>query len=281
MSEFQESNYQGHTGTPRWVALAVIVLAGVSLLALGVGWSAISHSNGVQQTALQKNDELAQRLAKSEEINHQLQNDLRVVAEKVNTAQADEIVDRKQTKIASAQYKQYDKKLTGLESSLKSELAAKASADDVKSLSGDVSGVRNDLADTKHNLELAKGEMGTLIARNHEEIDQLRRMGVRDYFEFTLTRKGGPQKVGDVVQLALKNTNPKRNQFTINVIADDRSFEKKNRSVNEPIFFYTGGSRAALELVINKVSKTTASGYLSAPKSGGASTASNSSSSGQ
>jgi hypothetical protein len=63
----------------------------------------------------------------------------------------------------------------------------------------------------------------------------------------------------------------KKNQFTINVLADDKNFEKKNRSVNEPIFFYTGGSRQPLELVINKVSKTTASGYLSVPKNAGAS----------
>jgi hypothetical protein len=107
--------------------------------------------------------------------------------------------------------------------------------------------------------------MGTLIARNHDEIDQLRRMGQRDYFEFTVQRKRGATKVG-VIQVELRDTNTKKNQYTINVLADDKSFEKKNRSVNEPIFFYTGGTRAALELVVNKVTKTTASGYLSVPK---------------
>jgi len=79
----------------------------------------------------------------------------------------------------------------------------------------------------------------------------------------------------------LRDTNTKKNQYTINVLADDKSFEKKNRSVNEPIFFYTGGSRAALELVINKVTKTAATGYLSIPKSAGAASASTSSSSGR
>ena len=68
------------------------------------------------------------------------------------------------------------------------------------------------------------------------------------------------------IQVELKDTNTKKNQYTINVLADDKNFEKKNRSVNEPIFFYTGGTRAALELVVNKVTKTTASGYLSVPK---------------
>jgi hypothetical protein len=78
-----------------------------------------------------------------------------------------------------------------------------------------------------------------------------------------------------VVQVELKDTNTKKNQFTINVLADDKSFEKKNRSVNEPIFFYTGGNRQAVELVINKVGKNTASGYLSVPKSAGTTTTSN------
>jgi hypothetical protein len=127
---------------------------------------------------------------------------------------------------------------------------------------------------------MARSEMGTLIARNHDEIDQLRRMGQRDYFEFTVTRKGGSQKVGSI-QVQLRDTNTKKNQFTINVLADDKSFEKKNRSVNEPIFFYTGGTRAALELVVNKVTKSTASGYLSIPKTPETTAASSGSTSGQ
>jgi hypothetical protein len=153
------------------------------------------------------------------------------------------------------------------------QLAAKANTDDVNKLNSDVTGVRTDLDATKNNLQMARSEMGTLIARNHDEIDQLRRMGTRDYYEFTVTRKAGAQKVG-AVQVELKGANPKKNQFTINVLADDKSFEKKNRSVNEPIFFYTSGSHAALELVINKVTKSSASGYLSVPKSAGSTSAS-------
>jgi len=147
-------------------------------------------------------------------------------------------------------------------------------------LNTDVTGVRTDPDATKNNLQMARSEMGTLIARNHDEIDQLRHMGTRDYYEFTVNRKGGAQKIGSVVQVELKNTNQKKSQFTINVLADDRTFEKKNRSVNEPIFFYTGGSRAALELVINKVTKSSASGYLSVPKAAGT-TAASASTSGQ
>jgi hypothetical protein len=278
MSEFQEPISHTTTGTPRWVGLAVAVLGGVSLLGLGVGLSALNHANGIEQSTQtsvkQANDALAQRLAKEDEVNQALQSDLKVVTDKLNLTQGELLAARKQNKKATAAV---DQKVDGLATSVKAELATKANAGDVDKLNGDVTGVKSDLDAQKNNLQMARSEMGTLIARNHDEIDQLRRMGQRDYFEFTVTRKGGNQKVG-TIQVELKDTNTKKNQYTINVLADDKSFEKKNRSVNEPIFFYTGGTRAALELVVNKVSKTTASGYLSVPKAPETAAASNSSS---
>ena len=281
MSEFQEPLNHTTSGTPRWVGLAVAVLGGVSLLGLGVGWSALSHANSVEQSTQasvkQANDVLSQRLAKEDEINQALQSDLKVVTDKLNLTQGQLIAARKQNKTATAAV---DQKVNGLATSVKAELATKANAEDLNKLNGDVTGVKGDLDATKNSIQMARSEMGTLIARNHDEIDQLRRMGQRDYFEFTVTRKGGSQKVG-TIQVQLRDTNTKKNQFTMNVLADDKSFEKKNRSVNEPIFFYTGGTRAALELVVNKVSKTSASGYLSIPKTPETTAASTNSSSGQ
>jgi small-conductance mechanosensitive channel len=278
MSDFQEPVYHTTAGAPRWVGLAVAVLGGVSILGLGVGLSALNHVNSIQQateaSVKQSTDGLSQRLAKEDEINQQLQSDLRVVTDKLNLTQTQLFAARKQTKATTVAV---DKKLSGLESSVNTQLATKANADDVNKLNGDVTGVKSDLDATKNSIQMARSEMGTLIARNHDEIDQLRRMGQRDYFEFTVTRKSGAEKVGSI-QVELKDTNTKKNQYTINVLADDKSFEKKNRSVNEPIFFYTGGSHAALELVVNKVSKTSASGYLSVPKAAGTASASTSTS---
>jgi small-conductance mechanosensitive channel len=274
MSDFQEPIYHTNAGAPRWVGLAVAVLGGVSVLSLGVGLSALNHANNIQQateaSVRQSTDALSQRLAKDDEINQQLQSDLKVVTGKLNLTETQLVAARRQTKATTVAV---DKKLTGLESSVNSQLATKANTDDVNKLNGDVNGVKTDLDATKNSIQMARSEMGTLIARNHDEIDQLRRMGQRDYFEFTVTRKSGAERVGSIM-VELKDTNTKKNQYTINVLADDKSFEKKNRSVNEPIFFYTGGSHAALELVVNKVSKTTASGYLSVPKSAGATSAS-------
>jgi len=277
MSEFQEPIIQTSTGAPRWVGLAVAILGGVSLIGLGVGGAAISHVNSIESTQAslkQSNDALSQKLAKDDEINQQLQSDLKVVTDKLNVTQSELLAARKQTRATASAV---DKKLTGLQTSVNSQLAGKASADDVNKLNGDVTGVKSDLDATKDSLQMARSEMGTLIARNHDEIDQLRRMGQRDYFEFTVTRKAGAQKVGSI-QVELKDTNTKKNQYTINILADDKNFEKKNRSVNEPIFFYTGGSHAALEFVVNKVTKTSATGYLSVPKSAGTTAASTASS---
>jgi hypothetical protein len=272
MSEFQESPTTN--GTPRWVGLAVGVLGGISLLGLGVGLSALNQARNIEQstqaTVRQANEAVNQRLAKADEINQQLQSDVKVVTDKLKVTHADLVAARKQNKYATVAV---DQKVTNLATSVKAELATKANSEDVNKLNGDVSGVKSDLDATKNSIQMARSEMGTLIARNHDEIDQLRRMGQRDYFEFTVQRKRGATKVGSI-QIELKDTNTKKNRYTINVLADDNSFEKKDRSVNEPIFFYTGGNRAAIELVVNKVTKSTATGYLSVPKAAGATSAS-------
>ena len=274
MSEFQEFSQTGTTGTPRWVGLAVGILGGLSLVGLGLSWSALNQAKSLEQTAVaskQASDALSQRLAKEDEISQQMQSDLKVIADKLNVTQGELVTAHKQTKNATHAV---DQKVDNLATSMKAELATKASADDLTKLNGDVNGVKGDLDATKNSIQMARSEMGTLIARNHDEIDQLRRIGQRDYFEFTVQRKGGATKVGGI-QLVLKDTNPKKNQYTINVLADDNSFEKKNRSVNEPIFFYTGGSHSALELVVNKVTKSSATGYLSVPKPAPTASASN------
>src|SRR5437016_2006493 len=92
----------------------------------------------------------------------------------------------------------------------------------------------------RHNLDMARTEFGTLIARNQDEIDELRRVGERDYVEFTLTGKGNRSKVGDL-KVELRGTNVKKNQFTVALYVDDLRLEKKNRAIDEPIYFYKIG----------------------------------------
>ncbi len=269
MSEDRQPISMVTAGTPRWLGIAVVVLAAVSLLALGIGWSASNAAKSAEQAvatdvkALKQNvDVLSKRLAQAEETNAQVQGELNVVTGRMKLTQGELQSARRQAKQIR---EDYSKQLSAMESSVKSELAAKASAEDVNKLGTDVAGVRSDLDATKNNLQMARGELGTLIARNHEEVDQLRRMGQRDYYEFTLDRKGSRQKVG-ILQVELRSANPKRNQYTIALYVDDMRLEKKNKQVNEPIYFYTRGARAALELVVNQVGKNRVVGYLSVPK---------------
>src|ERR1700755_1859097 len=113
MSEFQEPIHHTTAETPRWVGLAVAVLGGVSLVSLGLGWSAINRTNGIQESTAasvkQSNDAIQQRLAKEEEINQQWESDLKVVTDKLNLTQTQLVSARKATKVASAGL---DKKLT-------------------------------------------------------------------------------------------------------------------------------------------------------------------------
>jgi len=128
-----------------------------------------------------------------------------------------------------------------------------------------VGGVRTDLDTTRDDLKMARSEMGTLIARNHDEIDQLRRLGEREYVEFTIAGKNKPQKVGNLT-VELKGVNPEAQSIQRVMVVEDKRFEKKNRALNEPVFFYTSGTRLPEEMVINKVSKDQVSGYVSIPK---------------
>src|SRR5207247_8976749 len=125
-------------------------------------------------------------------------------------------------------------------------------------------GVKTDLDATREDLKMARSEMGTLIARNHDEIDQLRRLGERDYVEFTIVGRNKPQKVGNVT-VELKGVNEKRNQFSAAVTIEDKQFEKKNRAMNEPIIFHLSGTHIPEEIVINKIGSNTVTGNLRIP----------------
>ena len=154
---------------------------------------------------------------------------------------------------------------------LQAELAQKADQQQMGALNQDVSAQRTDLDNTKKALDsvrsdlgMARSEMGTLIARNHDDIGQLRKMGDRDYFEFTVSRKT-PVHVA-AVGLTLTKTNVKRHRFNLELLADDVQVEKKDRTINEPIFFYVSGSKRPYELVVNEVKQDQVKGYLSTPK---------------
>jgi hypothetical protein len=125
------------------------------------------------------------------------------------------------------------------------------------------------LEETKAKLQRAIGDLGVqsgLIARTREELEALKLTGERTYYEFTLSKQQKkPTPVG-TISLQLKKIDASRGRFTLDVVADDRTIEKKDRNLNEPLQFYSGRDRQLFEIVVNSMAKNKVSGYLSAPK---------------
>src|SRR5580692_12479256 len=259
-----------------WQLPAIIVLGLVAIAGLGFGWNASSKLDSTQQAVTtevksaqqsvqQDMSSLKDRIAQDEKANSDLQGDLKVVTDKLKITQGQLRKARLAAEAAAKQNDETTQKLSALDTSVHTELATKAGTDDVKNVDTKVTAVGADLNTTKEDLKMAKSEMGTLIARNHDEIDQLRRLGERDYVEFTVDGKNKPVKAGNIT-VELKGVNEKNNRFSVEMTVEDKKFVKKNRALNEPIFFYTQGSRYPEEVVINKAGKNTVSGYISIPK---------------
>ena len=140
---------------------------------------------------------------------------------------------------------------------------------DVGGVKTDVASTKADLAATQAKLQSTIGDLGVqsgLIANTRGDLEVLKHKGDRNYYEFTLLKGAQPQAVS-TVSLQLKKTDVKKGKFTINVTADDKTIEKKDRNVSEPIQFYTGRDHLLYEMVIWSVDKKQAVGYLSTPKS--------------
>ena len=266
-------DYTVEKSSPAWQLPAILVLGLIAIGGLAFGWNASNKLDSTKQdvatqlkttqTAIDQDmSSLKDRLAQTEKTNTDLQGDLKVVTGKLKITQGQLKKARQEAVEANQDTVQ---KVTALDTSVHTELATKAAADDLKNVDTKVGGVRTDLDTTREDLKMARSEMGTLIARNHDEIDQLRRLGERDYIEFTIAGKNKPQKVGNVT-VELKGVNEKRGQYSVNLTSEDRLLQKKNRAMNEPIFFYLHGTKIPQELVINKVGKDTVSGYVSIPK---------------
>jgi len=282
--EYNEGNKSGGA----WQLPAIVVLGLIAIGGLAFGWNATSKLDATQQAVTaqvnstkqaveQDMTSLKDRLVQDEKTNADLQGDLKVVTDKLKITQGQLKKARTEAQKANEDTVQ---KLTALDTGVHSELATKATSDDVKNVDTKVGVVRTDLDTTREDLKMARSEMGTLIARNHDEIDQLRRLGERDYVEFTIAGRNKPQKVANLT-VELKGVNEKKGQFSVNMTAEDRSLQKRNRALNEPIFFYLHGTKIPEELVINKVGKDTISGYVSIPKANSAQPQASASSSGK
>ena len=281
MSDEIDRGSGGRQGTPGWMLAAVAVLGVVALVGLVLAHNASTQGQEIQQSlenkvkALQTDftsqvSQLQQRQTQTDTANSGLQSDLSVVTKRLRLTQGDL---RKARQEAEEIKTESEQKIAEMDGAVKTELATKASTDDVKTVDGRVTGVRTDLDTTTNDLKMARSELGTLIARNHEDVEQLRRLGERDYVEFTIDAKNKPQKVGAFV-VELRGTNLNKKRYSVSLIVDDVHIDKKNLPVNEPVFFHQGSERRPLEMVVNQVAKDKVTGYISIPKAGTAQTAS-------
>jgi hypothetical protein len=218
-----------------------------------------------QHVAAQK--ELAKRI---DDTNGQMKAEISVVADRVGLTQKDL---NKKAAVLQSEEAATQQRLKSDEASTKEQFGQVAN--DVNGVKGQVTKVSADVTDTRNDLNVTKGKLESaigdinkhseLIATNHDQLEQLRHRGDRDYVEFTLHKGKDPTHLS-TISLQLKKVDPKKGEFTLYVLADDKKIEKKDRNVNEPLQFYTGKDRNLFEVVINAVDKDVVSGYMSSPK---------------
>jgi len=254
-----QMEHQSNAGKWVLIVLAILVVA------------AFGYAHYVTHAAVEK---LTQDLSASQSQVKELQNRMQTAEAQEETLARQNGMTKKQLAQRTAALQEEQK---AAESRLEKEQKAQISAvsGDIAGVKTDVGGVRTDVAATKADLDATKaklqstiGDLGVqsgLIAHTQGDLETLKHKGDRNYYEFTLLKGAKPQPVS-TVSLQLKKADVKKGKFTVNVTADDKTIEKKDRNVAEPIQFYSGRDHLLFELVVWNVDKNKATGYLSTPK---------------
>jgi chromosome segregation ATPase len=262
---------------PAWLVVVAVValLAALGSLAWIVGLQ--NHLEVAQKdlaSANQQNTALAEKI---EDTNERMKAQGQALGQSVGLTQK-QLEDKSEALVAAERSTQrlssQTAKLQRQQQATEQQVGAVQS--DVSSVKTDVGGVKTDVASTQADLAATKtqltsvmgdsGVMSGLIATNHSELEELRHRGDRSYYEFTL-HKGAPSENVGTIKLALKKVDTKRSKFNLVVSSDDKNIDKKDKTLDEPIQFYSGKNPALFEIVVNNISKNQVSGYLSTPKS--------------
>jgi chromosome segregation ATPase len=258
---------------PMW--LVGVAVAGLVLGLGALAWSLSlqNHLNTAQQdldTASKQNAALATKLT---DTNDRMRAQGQTLGDKVGLTQK-QLEDKSNQLIATQKSAEAaTAKLQKAQTATEQQVGAVQN--DVSSVKTDVGGVKTDVASTQADLATTKsqltrvmgdaGVMSGLIATNHDELEQLKHRGDRNYYEFTLNKGAAAQNVG-TVKLQLKKVDAKRSKYTLEVSSDDKNIEKKDKNLDEPVQFYSGKSPMLFEIVVNNINKNQVTGYLSAPK---------------
>jgi predicted nucleic acid-binding Zn-ribbon protein len=275
----QESYHYENTGTPRWIAaLFGVLIVAVAVLAYS-GYSSESRLQGDLTKAQDQSKLLAAQLDQANARLADLKGHIEVTEQKVGITQAELAKARSRAESIRKDQQASDEKLASQLSQVKEESNQKIGevATEVGGAKKDIEATKTDLEATKGKLERATGDMGVmsgLIAHNRDDLEELKRRGDRNYYEFKITKNKTPQRVGPV-QVALTKADQKKSKYTMTVFVDDRSVEKKDKTAGEPVQFYLKGSArmAPYEIVVFDVGKNEINGYLSTPKDAGSGSA--------
>ncbi|MGZ4827583.1 MAG: hypothetical protein ACXVY9_09470 [Terriglobales bacterium] len=249
----------------RYVLLAVaMVYVIASLYFIVDSRGRIDKLEAGQTAAKAENAQLLKRLGIAES---SLKAETQVLAEKVGLTQK-EIASRsaalqREQRQAEQRITEQTQKQVG---AVSGEVAGVRT--DLGGAKSDIAATRTELEATKSKLERVMGDLNVqsgLIAHTRDDLEVLKHRGDRNIYEFSLQKGGRPTPVS-TVSLQLKKVDGKKGKFTLNVMADDRTIEKKDRTLFEPLQFYTGRDRNLYEVVVMSADKNKITGYLSAPK---------------
>ncbi|MBV8114843.1 MAG: hypothetical protein JO300_08880 [Silvibacterium sp.] len=253
-----------------------LALLGVAVLAAiaGLAWSyhlsgRLTNAEAQLAQAQQSNQKLSSALdetnARLKVTTETLGHSLGLTQQQLET-RAQQLLRRQEQQEAEA------KRLASQQAATDQHVSSVSS--DVSSVKTDVGGVRTDLTQTQSELKNAESQLqtmrgdltgaNTLIARNHDELEILKHKGDKNYYEFTLNK--GQKQAVSTVSLELKKADVKKSKYTLDVYADDKKIEKKDKNLNEPVQFYTGKDNLLYELVVNSVDKNQVKGYIATPK---------------
>jgi DNA repair exonuclease SbcCD ATPase subunit len=254
-------HYEAQSNAGKWILLVVAILV--------VAGFAYAHYATYKQVGKLKSE-----LATSQALTNELQN-------RMQTAEAEEETLARQAGMTKKELQQKTQQILAEQRAAELRLAKQqkeqisAISGDIAGVKTDVGGVKTDLGTTKADLEATKqklqstiGDLGMqsgLIANTRSDLELLKHRGDRNYYEFTLLKGAKPQPVA-TVSLQLRKSDPKHGKFTLNVTSDDKTIEKRDRNVSEPIQFYSGRDHLLFELVVWTVEKKKVTGYLSTPK---------------
>jgi len=255
------------------VVPAVIVVGLLGIAGVGFAWSSAArtrHADTENYNALEK------RLAQTEETNAQLRGQLSVVAGRLQLTPEDEAEAQR---IAERVRGMDAQQIAKLDAELRSEISSKASASelDTKVSNADlekvaaksrrqVAAVRKEVDKTKKDMEATVSDLNKRLERNQQELELLRTAGQHSDYDFALNGRGAKTTLAGVT-IVLQDSNLKKNQFSMTLLFGATRLVQKNRSLDEPIFFYRPNDISPMELVVNKLAKHRVSGRLIVPKS--------------